>query len=210
MAKKIPNVDVPRDPAQFMMLKKEINRDTVEISQNFWKEFRSMRQNMNRRLIVESNQRQEIGTLVRTADEEAHQQAEALSRTISTYGMNSDGNPLLGSPRGTNKQTHIQRTPEVILQLSNSLDQTNAADALLPAPNQESPKGTHMRMDEDRRSASPSYSRFNSQAQSMANPSILSTASNQIPKAPPTSRVTLVSGNLSKGTNASKQQITRR
>ncbi|KAH8282761.1 hypothetical protein KR054_009619 [Drosophila jambulina] len=87
MSERIPKVEVPRDLSMAQELRREITRNSAEISLNFWQEFENIRSTQRNRLAGESLRRERINTLMRDGQQEANKEAEALSRSISAQGM---------------------------------------------------------------------------------------------------------------------------
>ncbi|KAH8377259.1 hypothetical protein KR093_004576 [Drosophila rubida] len=79
---------LPRDAHVVHALRRELNRNTRRISQAFWQEFEQIRSQQRDQLAQERNNRERITTLMRETNLEAQQQLEALSRSISSHGIN--------------------------------------------------------------------------------------------------------------------------
>lgn len=95
--------EVPRDRNLAQELRQEIHRHSQEISFNFWQEFEHIRSTQQRRLAQEHLQRERISTMMRDGEEAANQEAEALSRSISTQGMTMEST-MLPSANVTSEQ----------------------------------------------------------------------------------------------------------
>ncbi|KAH8265063.1 hypothetical protein KR038_011246 [Drosophila bunnanda] len=87
MSEKLPKGEVPRDLTMAQEVRREITRNSAEISLNFWQEFENIRATQRSRMAGESLRRERINTLMRDGQQEANQEAEALSRSISAQGM---------------------------------------------------------------------------------------------------------------------------
>ncbi|XP_017038553.1 uncharacterized protein [Drosophila kikkawai] len=87
MSQRNPKVEVPRDLSLAQQLRREITRNSAEISLNFWQEFENIRATQRDRMNEERLRRERINTLMRDGQKEANKEAEALSRSISAQGM---------------------------------------------------------------------------------------------------------------------------
>jgi len=78
----------PRNTQVVDALRRELNRNTQRISQKFWQEFELIRNQQRTQLEEERRSRERITTLMRDTNLEVQQQVEALSRSISSHGVN--------------------------------------------------------------------------------------------------------------------------
>ncbi|KAH8293165.1 hypothetical protein KR044_007491 [Drosophila immigrans] len=119
MSKRTLAVDkLPRDAHVVQALRRELNRNTRRISQAFWQEFEQIRNQQRSQLAQEQSDRERISTLMRETNLEAQQQLEALSRSISSHGIN----PAAPSPCMRRELPAIMPpTEEPTLQLPSNL-----------------------------------------------------------------------------------------
>ncbi|KAH8388126.1 hypothetical protein KR200_002623 [Drosophila serrata] len=87
MSERLPKIEVPRDLSIAQEVRREINRNSAEISLNFWQEFEKIRATQRNRMVGERIRRERINNLMRDGQKEATKEAEALSRSISAQGM---------------------------------------------------------------------------------------------------------------------------
>ncbi|KAH8233975.1 hypothetical protein KR032_008861 [Drosophila birchii] len=87
MSQRITEVEVPRDLSLAQEVRREITRNSAEISLNFWQEFENIRDTQRSRMAGERLRRERINSLMRDGQQEANKEAEALSRSISAQGM---------------------------------------------------------------------------------------------------------------------------
>ncbi|XP_023173422.1 uncharacterized protein LOC111601175 [Drosophila hydei] len=104
MSKRATKNELPRDAHVMQVLRRELNRNSHQITQTFWHEFEQIRRRQRNQLIQERENRERLSLLMRDANLETQQQAEALSRSISSHGVN----PIAPSPR-------MRRDPPAIM-----------------------------------------------------------------------------------------------
>ncbi|KAH8335821.1 hypothetical protein KR074_007647 [Drosophila pseudoananassae] len=179
--------EVPRDRDLAQELRQEINRHSQEISFNFWQEFENIRSTQQRRMVQERLQRERINTMMRDGEEAANQEAEALSRSISAQGMTMEST-MLPTPQPT----------------------TNVTNSLVQAV-----RNVSQRMSPSAKRRSQANPRFQASKVSKSKPKPeiesgslrISPAPSNIPRAPPTSRATMVSPNISNRTTPDISKI---
>lgn len=98
MSQIITKDEVPRDLTMVQELRREITRNSAEISLNFWQEFENIRATQRNRMAMESRERERISSLMRDGQQEANKEAEALSRSISAQGMITLPSALAAAP----------------------------------------------------------------------------------------------------------------
>lgn len=86
--------EIPRDKHVVQALRRELNHNTQRISQSFWQEFEQIRNNQRNQLASETANRERITEIMNETNQEAQRQIDALSRSISSHGIN----PLAPSP----------------------------------------------------------------------------------------------------------------
>lgn len=86
--------EIPRDTHQVQMLRRELKRNTQLISQAFWQEFEQIRNSQRNQLASETANRERLTEIMNETNLEAQRQIDALSRSISSHGIN----PLAPSP----------------------------------------------------------------------------------------------------------------
>ncbi|XP_017004003.2 uncharacterized protein [Drosophila takahashii] len=184
--------EVPRDRSLAQELHTEIARSSAEISFNFWQEFEHIRSIQQSRMVQERLQRERISTLMRNGQQEANQEAEALSRSISAHGM---------TVNSTNLPSPSAAVPTASL-LKNSLAQgvknrTNRATSGVK------------RKPQSQRFQATRTNKSKPRPKTDDEPTLPSPAPSNIPRAPPTSRATMVTPNISHGAtpNISKLRL---
>ncbi|XP_016956574.1 uncharacterized protein LOC108029035 [Drosophila biarmipes] len=182
--------EIPRDRGLVQELRSEITRNSAEISFNFWQEFEHIRSTQQNRMVQERLQRERISTLMRDGQQEANQEAEALSRSISAHGMTVDSThlPSISAPAAPTAS-----------RLENSLAQ-------------EFKNRTHRPSTAVRRKPQKQKFQATKTNKSKARPKNEdqpSPAPSNIPRAPPTSRATMITPNISNGAtpNISKLRL---
>ncbi|KAM8717922.1 hypothetical protein ACLKA7_004600 [Drosophila subpalustris] len=108
MSKRAVEDELPRDAHVVHALRRELNRNTRRISQTFWQEFEQIRSQQRDQLEQERRSRERIATLMRDTNLEAQQQLEALSRSISSHGIN----PAAPSPCMRREVPALMPSPE--------------------------------------------------------------------------------------------------
>ncbi|KAL7725965.1 hypothetical protein ACLKA6_016380 [Drosophila palustris] len=108
MSKRAVEDELPRDAHVVHALRRELNRNTRRISQTFWQEFEQIRSQQRDQLEQERRSRERITTLMRDTNLEAQQQLEALSRSISSHGIN----PAAPSPCMRREVPALMPSPE--------------------------------------------------------------------------------------------------
>lgn len=86
--------EIPRDARQVQALRRELQRNTQLISQAFWQEFEQIRNSQRNQLAAETANRERLTEIMNETNLEAQRQIDALSRSISSHGIN----PLAPSP----------------------------------------------------------------------------------------------------------------
>lgn len=86
--------EIPRDARQVQALRRELQRNTQLISQAFWQEFEQIRNSQRNQLAAETANRGRLTEIMNETNLEAQRQIDALSRSISSHGIN----PLAPSP----------------------------------------------------------------------------------------------------------------
>ncbi|KAH8325946.1 hypothetical protein KR067_010541 [Drosophila pandora] len=184
--------EVPRDRNLAQELRQEIHRHSQEISFNFWQEFEHIRSTQQRRMAQERLQRERINTMMRDGEEAANQEAEALSRSISTQGMTMESTML--------PSANVTSEPQATAIVTNSLVQ-----AVRNVSQQMSPSVKRRSQPKSSQASKTSKSKPKPKTESEA--SRISPASSNIPRAPPTSRATMVSPNISNRTSPDISKI---
>ncbi|EDW12850.1 uncharacterized protein LOC6577441 [Drosophila mojavensis] len=110
MSKRSTQTELPRDAHVMQALRRELHRNSRQITQTFWQEFEQIRNRQRNQLIQERNHRERLSLMMRDANLETQQQAEALSRSISSHGVN----PIAPSPRMCRDAPAIMPTAEEI------------------------------------------------------------------------------------------------
>ncbi|XP_034473540.1 uncharacterized protein LOC117780951 [Drosophila innubila] len=159
--------ELPRDAQVVHALRRELNRNTRRISQTFWQEFESIRNQQRDQLEQERRSRERITTLMRDTNLEAQQQLEALSRSISSHGIN----PAAPSPR-------MQREVPSIMPASEEQ----------PMPERKSSPGPRAKSNTSNARATLKRRQPTSSVQFPA-------SMPHLPRAPPSSRATIVPSN---------------
>ncbi|XP_043662657.1 uncharacterized protein LOC122626451 [Drosophila teissieri] len=182
--------EIPRDRGLAQELRSEITRNSAEFSFNFWQEFEHIRSTQRSRMVQERLQRERITTLIRDGQEEANQEAEALSRSISAHGITS-----------TTLPSALSAIPTASM-VKNSLVQgvKNVSNRTSSGVKRKSPK---------QRFQAPKTNRPRQRNESEGEPTLPSPAPSHIPSAPPPSRATMVTPNISNGVtpNISKYRL---
>ncbi|KAH8306043.1 hypothetical protein KR018_002077 [Drosophila ironensis] len=169
--------EVPRDRTAAQELRREITRNSQEISFNFWQEFEHIRATQRSRMEQERLQRERISTMMRDGQQEANQEAAALSRSISSQGLTLES-VTLPPPLALTNPTRESALANTLTQVGRSL----------------SPKFLGMRRT-SQTSKAANKSKPKSQSEDVK--ARISPVSSNIPRAPPTSRATMVSTNTS-------------
>lgn len=190
MSQSINREEVPRDRGLAQELRSEITRNSAEISFNFWQEFEHIRSIQQNRITQERLQRERITTLIRDGQEEANQEAEALSRSISAHGITSTTlpSPLSAVPTASMvKKSLVQGVK-------------NMSNRTSPGVKRKSPK---------QKFQSPKPNRSKQRNETEGEPNLPSPAPSHIPSAPPPSRATMITPNISNGVtpNISKYRL---
>ncbi|EDV99268.1 uncharacterized protein LOC6566910 [Drosophila grimshawi] len=121
-SRRISKGKVPRDVHLVMALRRELNRNSRQITQTFWQEFEQIRNQQRHQLVEERNNRESIAALIRDANQDAIQQAEALGRSISSHGIN----PVAPSPC-------MRREAPAIMPVEHKNDSTIHVQQVLPS-----------------------------------------------------------------------------
>ncbi|KAH8413349.1 hypothetical protein KR009_010155 [Drosophila setifemur] len=171
--------DVPRDMDMVQDLRREINRNSQDISFNFWQEFEHIRTTQRNRLENERMQRERISTMMRAGEQESTEEAEALSRSISAHGMTRV--LPLPSPLQIEPTRPTSAIRNVVRNVASRLNPT-AVRRVQHKPRFQMSKSTK------------SKARSNNEKEPPVQPSPVSL---NIPRAPPTSRATMISSNIS-------------
>ncbi|XP_017115536.1 uncharacterized protein LOC108138072 [Drosophila elegans] len=192
MSRMISRDEIPRDRSLVQELRSEISRHSAEISFNFWQEFEQIRSTQQNRLAEERLQRQRISTMMRDGQQEVNEEAEALSRSISAHGM---------TVNSTNLPSPLAAAPTASL-LKNSLVQEvrNLSTRQNPGFKRKPQKQKFQFSRTNKSKAKP---------KTEDEPTLPSPAPSHIPRAPPTSRATMVTPNISNGVtpNISKMRL---
>jgi len=188
--------EIPRDRSLVQELRSEINRHSAEISFNFWQEFEHIRSTQQNRMVQERLQRERISTLMRDGQQEANQEAEALSRSISAHGMTVNSTHL-PSPSAA----AAAAVPTASL-LKNTL-----AQGVKNRPNR--PNTAVKRKPQKQKFQVTKTNKSKPRSKNEDQPTLPSPAPSNIPRAPPTSRATMITPNISNGAtpNISKLRL---
>ncbi|XP_064535461.1 uncharacterized protein LOC135426332 [Drosophila montana] len=162
--------ELPRDAHVVQALRRELHRNSRQITQTFWQEFEQIRRHQRNQLSQERANRERISILMRDANLETQRQAEALSRSISSHGVN----PVAPSPR-------MRREPPAIMPTAAEITQEL----------QSSPIFKRQRSSVESKASSDGPDRTPS---SKSPSEQLPSTSFQLPRAPPSSRVTIEPG----------------
>uniref|UniRef100_A0A6P4DX65 Uncharacterized protein LOC108037912 n=1 Tax=Drosophila rhopaloa TaxID=1041015 RepID=A0A6P4DX65_DRORH len=184
--------EIPRDRSLAQELQTEITRNSAEISFNFWQEFEHIRSTQRNRMVEERLQRERISTMMRDGQQEANQEAEALSRSISAHGM---------TVNSTNLPSPSVAAPGDSF-LKNSLVQ-----GVLNLSTRQNP--TVKRKPQKQKFQSFKTNKSKPRAKSDDKATLPSPVPSNIPRAPPTSRATMITPNISNGVtpNISKLRL---
>nr|XP_016932698.1 uncharacterized protein LOC108011953 [Drosophila suzukii] len=185
--------EIPRDRSLVQELRSEINRHSAEISFNFWQEFEHIRSTQQNRMVQERLQRERISTLMRDGQQEANQEAEALSRSISAHGM-------------TVNSTHLPSPSAAAVPTASMLKNT-FAQGVKNRPSR--PSTAVKRKPQKQKFQVTKTNKSKPRPKNEDQPTLPSPAPSNIPRAPPTSRATMITPNISNGAtpNISKLRL---
>ncbi|EDV58022.1 uncharacterized protein LOC6541105 [Drosophila erecta] len=178
MSRIIGREEISRDRGLAQDLRREITRSSAEISFNFWQEFEHIRSTQRNRMTQERLQRERITGLIRDGQEEASQEAEALSRSISAHGITSTTlpAPLSAVPTASMVKSSLIQGVKSLANRSSSGVKWKPPKQKFHAPKSNKPKQKN---------------------ESKEEPTLPSPAPSHIPSAPPPSRATMVTPNIS-------------
>ncbi|XP_017067074.2 uncharacterized protein LOC108105150 [Drosophila eugracilis] len=167
---------VPRDRSLAQELRSEINRNSAEISFNFWQEFELIRSAQRNRLAEEHLARERITTLMQDGQQEVNQEAEALSRSISAHGVTS---------------TNLPSPSRAIADAAKSLVKSNLDQGVKNISNRSNP-AVRRKTQKQKLLTIKTKSKPKPKTDDKPSPAL-----SNIPRAPPTSRATMIAPNIS-------------
>ncbi|XP_017056815.1 uncharacterized protein LOC108098434 [Drosophila ficusphila] len=174
--------EIPRDRNLAQEMRSEITRNSAEISFNFWQEFELIRSTQRNRMVQERLQRERINNLMRQGEHETNQEAEALSRSISAHGM-------------TVNSTHLPSASPAVP--TASLLKDSLAQGVRNISTRQNPG--IKRKPQKQKFQPLKTNKPKPRAKTENEPGLPSPAPSNIPRAPPTSRATMITPNMSNG-----------